>query len=75
MKNFNRKFTTLLSITFTLFISQSFAQLSIHVNTSGQFKGFYKDAKTGIGQWGGTAKNDLKRMCDLFLKFAKIKSL
>lgn len=34
MKNFNRKFTTLLSITFTLFISQSFAQLSIHVNTS-----------------------------------------
>jgi len=34
MKNFNRKFTTLLSITFTLFISQSFAQLSLHVNTS-----------------------------------------
>ena len=34
MKNFNRKFTTLLSITFTLFISQSYAQLSLHVNTT-----------------------------------------
>jgi len=34
MKNFNRKFITLLSITFTLFISQAFAQLSLHINTS-----------------------------------------
>ena len=34
MKNFNRTFTTLLSITFTLFISQSYAQLSLHVNTT-----------------------------------------
>jgi len=37
-------------------------QASIHVNTSGQFKGFFKNAKTGIGQWGGTAQNDLKRI-------------
>ena len=27
-----------------------------------RFKGFYKNKETGIGQWGGTAKNDLKRI-------------
>jgi len=37
-------------------------QSSIHVNTSGQFKGFYKNKVTGLGQWGGTAENDLKRI-------------
>ena len=37
-------------------------QASIHVNTSGQFKGFYKNKETGIGQWGGTSSNDLKRI-------------
>ena len=34
---------------------------SIHVNTSGVFKGFYKNKK-GIGQFGGEAKNALKRI-------------
>ena len=37
-------------------------QASIHVNTSGQFKGFFKNKHTGLGEWGGTAKNDLKRI-------------
>ena len=34
---------------------------SIHTNSSGQFRGFYKNKK-GIGQWGGENKNDLKRI-------------
>jgi len=34
MKNFTRKFIGLLTIMFTLGISQSFAQLSLHINTS-----------------------------------------
>jgi hypothetical protein len=34
MKNFTRKFIGLLIIAFTLFISQSYAQLSLHVNTT-----------------------------------------
>ena len=34
MKNFNQKFIGLLMIAFTLFISQSYAQLSLHVNTT-----------------------------------------
>ena len=27
-------------------------QASIHVNTSGQFKGYHKNKETGLGQWG-----------------------
>ena len=37
-------------------------QASIHVNTSGQFKGFHKNKETGLGQWGGSGENDLKRI-------------
>tara|TARA_Y100001935_G_C17310520_1_gene515717 strand:+ start:5590 stop:6693 length:1104 start_codon:yes stop_codon:yes gene_type:complete len=47
---------------FNYCISPLLIQASIHVNTSGQFKGFYKNKETGIGQWGGTAENDLKRI-------------
>lgn len=34
---------------------------SVNVNTSGVFKGFYKN-KNGIGQWGGEGKNALSRI-------------
>lgn len=37
-------------------------EASIHVNTSGVFKGFYKDRKTGIGMFGGTGRNALSRI-------------
>ena len=35
---------------------------SIHVNTSGVFRGFHKNKHTKIGCFGGTAENDLKRI-------------
>lgn len=35
---------------------------SNHTNTSGVFKGFYKD-KNGVGKFGGSAQNALKRIC------------
>ena len=35
---------------------------SVHTNTSGVFKGFYKN-KDGIGQYGGTMRNALSRIC------------
>ncbi len=42
---------------------------SVHNNTSGVFKGFYKDA-SGIGCFGGNGKNALKRICkDIVLPF------
>lgn len=37
-------------------------EASVHVNTSGVFKGFYKNAQ-GVGQWGGTGRNALSRIC------------
>ncbi|MBW7057622.1 DNA adenine methylase [Paracoccus bogoriensis] len=35
---------------------------SVHVNTSGVFKGFYKN-KSGVGQFGGSMRNALQRIC------------
>lgn len=37
------------------------SQASMHANTSGVFKGFYKN-KDGVGQFGGTGKNALTRI-------------
>lgn len=46
----------------TLFLANLLVQASIHVNTSGVFKGFYKDKKTGLGKFGGTNGNALTRI-------------
>lgn len=44
------------------FLAPLFSEASIHVNTSGVFKGFYKDSHTGIGKFGGTRGNALERI-------------
>lgn len=38
------------------------SKASVHSNTSGVFKGFYKNRNTGIGQYGGTKSNALTRI-------------
>ena len=38
------------------------SRASIHTNTAGVFKGFYKDTDTKIGQFGGKARNALVRI-------------
>jgi adenine-specific DNA-methyltransferase len=38
------------------------SEASVHANTSGVFKGFYKDRHTGIGQYGGTNQDALFRI-------------
>lgn len=44
-------------------------EASVHNNTSGVFKGFYKNSKTGIGQYGGDGRNALQRiLADIELK-------
>ena len=46
------------------------SEASIHANTSGVFKGFYKNSKTGFGQFGGNNKDALTRiLCNIELKF------
>lgn len=44
------------------FIAPLLYEASVHVNTSGVFKGFYKN-KEGIGQWGGEGRNAIDRIC------------
>lgn len=44
------------------FLAPLITDASIHVNTSGVFKGFYKDKNTGIGCFGASGKNALPRI-------------
>ena len=43
------------------FLAPLLSQASIHANTSGVFKGFYKN-KEGLGQFGGTGRDALQRI-------------
>ncbi|MBK1694293.1 DNA modification methylase [Chromatium weissei] len=43
------------------FLAPLLAQASVHANTSGIFKGFYKNTQ-GIGQYGGNGKDALTRI-------------
>ena len=43
------------------FMARLLTEASIHTNTSGVFKGFYKNKK-GIGQFGGEGRNALSRI-------------
>ena len=44
------------------FLGPLLSEASIHANTSGVFKGYYKNAH-GIGQYGGNRKDALTRIC------------
>ncbi len=44
------------------FLAPLLVEASIHVNTCGIFKSFYKDKKTGIGIFGGSNENNLDRI-------------
>jgi len=45
-----------------LLLAPLLAQASVHANTSGVFKGFYKNFRTGVGKFGGTGANALSRI-------------
>jgi adenine-specific DNA-methyltransferase len=44
------------------FIAPLLSEASIHANTAGVFKGFYKNKETGIGQYGGKNQDALLRI-------------
>jgi adenine-specific DNA-methyltransferase len=44
------------------FLAPLLSEASIHANTAGVFKGFYKDKHTGKGRYGGTGRNALHRI-------------
>jgi len=45
-----------------IFLSILLYKSSVHTNTSGVFKGFYKSKNTGIGKFGGDGENALVRI-------------
>jgi len=52
------------------FLAPLIAEASVHANTSGVFKGFHKNKKTGIGQFGGSNSDALLRIKgDIVLPF------
>jgi len=52
------------------FLAPLLSEASIHANTSGVFKGFYKNRETGIGQFGGKNQDALLRITgDIKLPF------
>ena len=44
------------------FLAPLLYEASVHTNTSGVFKGFYKNAE-GVGQFGGRGRHALQRIC------------
>ncbi|MCL2208673.1 MAG: DNA adenine methylase [Treponema sp.] len=44
------------------FLAPLIAKASVHANTSGVFKGFHKNKKTGMGQFGGSNSDALFRI-------------
>lgn len=44
------------------FLAPLLSEASIHANTSGVFKGYYKNKHNGIGQFGGTQRAALSRI-------------
>lgn len=52
------------------FLAPLLSEASIHANTSGVFKGFYKNKETGMGQFGGLHQDALARITsDIKLPF------
>lgn len=45
-----------------LLLGPLLARASVHANTAGVFKGFYKDRRTGVGRFGGTGADALGRI-------------
>jgi adenine-specific DNA-methyltransferase len=46
----------------TLLMGPLLSEASIHANTAGVFKGFYKDRATGVGKFGGSGADALSRI-------------
>jgi len=44
------------------FLAPLLSEASVHANTSGVFKGFYKNKETGMGQFGGNNEDALSRI-------------
>lgn len=62
LDNFRRLIETAPSDLKDMLLGPLLSKASIHANTAGVFKGFYKNRKTGIGQFGGSGSDALVRI-------------
>lgn len=60
--DYRRRMRTLPYPYYDLLLGPLLSLASVHVNTSGIFKGFHKDRKTGLGRFGGSGGDALKRI-------------
>lgn len=62
LDNYRRLLDHLPSQTQELLLGPLLSKASVHANTAGVFKGFYKNGETGVGQFGGRGSDALVRI-------------
>jgi adenine-specific DNA-methyltransferase len=62
LDNYRRLLDELSAETREMLLGALLSEASVHANTAGVFKGFYKDRKTGIGRFGGSNADALTRI-------------
>jgi adenine-specific DNA-methyltransferase len=62
LDNYRRLIETASSDVRDLLLGPLLSEASVHANTAGVFKGFYKNRETGIGQFGGSGSDALLRI-------------
>ncbi len=62
LDNFRRLLDTAPEAMKDLLLGPLLSEASIHANTAGVFKGFYKDRRTGVGRFGGSGSDALLRI-------------
>ncbi len=62
LDNYRRLIDTAPSDVRELLLGPLLSKASVHANTAGVFKGFYKNRETGVGQFGGTGSDALLRI-------------
>jgi len=62
LDNYRRLLDELPAATRDMLLGPLLSEASVHANTAGVFKGFYKDRKTGVGRFGGSNADALTRI-------------
>jgi adenine-specific DNA-methyltransferase len=62
LDNYRRLIDTVPADLKDLLLGPLLSEASVHANTAGVFKGFYKNRRTGVGQFGGTGGDALTRI-------------
>ena len=62
LDNYRRMLDELTPRTREMLMGPLLSAASVHANTAGVFKGYYKDRRTGIGRFGGSGSDALSRI-------------